>query len=367
MKLSNIYYFEDCHFAQINSISFFHGYKKWNLVGGYYREYNSIGTPCVNLPVKVIDDSYNNKRFSPKLFVDHKGLLGEGKKVWVHPRCKIARSLLAEKYKKCLDPWTADVVVVPEVKRGDWFLRKEALFYNEQKNILLSTQVYYDKIEKFFDTVKEGETLRNLFAGKERVHSYGENTTIFTDDAVLDAELIYYGDMIYVYNTGSHIADGLTRSIPLDKTGCEKSVQESLSSEENRITFEGICSIKDMVDSSDSDTVGAGLKALAMMDWINYPNSVKFMLNCCDWNYRYNKAADSTAVRYMFITLTEKTNRHRWPGGYTDKISIDDYELFSKLKMYYDKTPEDKLLNSMVSYNFMIVSPEGLVRPNIKP
>jgi hypothetical protein len=45
-------------------------------------------------------------------------------------------------------------------------------------------------------------------------------------------------------------------------------------------------------------------------------------------------------------------------------IHEQDFELFKKLKMHYDHVPEDKIIASMMVYEFMTVK-DGMAVPNL--
>ena len=122
-----------------------------------------------------------------------------------------------------------------------------------------------------------------------------------------------------------------------------------------------------MLESSDSNTVAAGLKSLSMMDWMHYSNSVKYIINRVDnYNWRYNNAVNSTSVKYMLRTLSNSNNRGRWPGSFNREIYSEDYKLFTELRMHYENISPDNLLDNMRFLEFMTTTTQGVLTPRIK-
>jgi hypothetical protein len=98
---------------------------------------------------------------------------------------------------------------------------------------------------------------------------------------------------------------------------------------------------------------------------MHYPNSVKFIIKRTDkGKWYYNKALSSISVKYMMQQLSGTSVKRRFPGDYNMNIHEQDFELFKKLKMHYDHVPEDKIVASMVVYEFMTVK-DGMAVPNL--
>jgi hypothetical protein len=184
---------------------------------------------------------------------------------------------------------------------------------------------------------------------------------------LLESEFFFQGELLTVPTSCNHVMDILTYNIPRNKTVYETSIQESLSSETNQLDFDSLTSIKDMLESSDGDTVAAGLKSLSMMDWVHYPNSIKYVLkNAGSGQWRYNKATDSTSVKYMLRTISGMHGRNRWPGDYDYNIFSEDFELLKKLRVHYDKLDDNQMVSWLRYLNFMNVSPNGYISPNLR-
>ena len=192
-------------------------------------------------------------------------------------------------------------------------------------------------------------------------------STQYNIDDALDAGFIYTGHLLFIPNTHSYAMDILTSNLPKDKIVFEESVQDSLGDETNQLTFDSLVSIRDMLDSTDANTVSAGLKALSMMDWMHYPNSVKYIMNRTDkYKWLYNKASNSTSVKYMLSTISGNKARRHWPGNYDNDIYEQDFELFKQLKMHYEKISNDDILTEIKFMNFIRCNAEGKLVPNLR-
>ena len=373
---THIHGFEDYKILRLHEGCF-----TWNCdftVPYHFLDSTDVYIISENLPVKVSNrndlkyDWLKTVTFTPTLCENHKELLSEAKKVYVHHNCKLSRSLMAEKYKKCLNPWLADVVVVPNINYDDLRLSKFALFMCEADKVIVAVPLDGEEAIKKFDNYIVGTQFRNFATGNPNYNGYNTwtNSDVSYDNChIMDSELFYVGEVLTVPNSCSFVADILTNIIPRDRIVYENSVMESLSNETNQLSLDNLISIKDMLESSDDNTVSAGLKSLSLMDWIHYPNSVKFVLRAVEnkWNWVYNKACGSTSVKYMIKSLAPNiSSRGRWPGDYDYTIYEEDYNLFKQLKLHFDKCPEDKLLEYMRYLNFMTVTPAGMIAPNYK-
>lgn len=341
----------------------------------YYVPYrflsSSSGTYVINqnLPVRVsVDYSrgyYNRLSLEENEVIDHKELLNNAGKVFVHPSCKLSRSMLASKYKKNLNPYLADVVVIPEPDFRYVYLQKYALFINESKKIIFMIGSLSHDTEKYVMGLSNGTKFKDAATTSPSNLESPNNPYSISD--LLDSELFYCGDLIQVYKNENYILDILAGRIPLDKIVFESTIQKSLSDASNQLDFDSLTSIMDMLKSSDADTVSAGLKTLSMMDWMHYSQSVKFILTNTgnSWNWKYNKACDSTSVKYMLKTISSVRSRSRWPGSFDNEIYEKDFELFKQLKCHYDSISPENVLGEMRYYEFMTVSRDGNLYPRL--
>ena len=369
--------------------TFIHGFEDYNIVylsdacfcgtWRFYIPYDYCAFTCSylinkDLPVRVCSVTnptcswVETVYFNPEIAVNHKELLNTAKKVFTHSSCKLSRSMLGEKYKKSLNPFLSDAIVIPKPDYSDLSLKKYALFINENAKMLVMVQVNEPKAHTRIKDVCEGTKFNDVITCNPD-DSYAAHKPYNTSD-MLDAELFYYGEVLYIPNDQSWIAEVLTHSLPSEKIVFEESIQESLGDETNQLDFDSLCSIKDMLESSDENTVSAGLKSLSMMDWMHYPQSVKFILNNDDnkWHWIYNKACNSTSVKYMIKTIAGERARKRtwWPGDYDSEIYEADFELFKKLVSHYHHIDPDQIMTSIRSINFMGVDSEGFLSPRLK-
>ena len=301
---------------------------------------------------------YTNRLFINKIFREHKEVLDKAKTVYVHPSCTLSRNLVYLKYKKASNPFLADVVVIPKASPVD--VPNVAVFVNESKK-----GVFYIEVSDGNNyTFNIGSTLRSMMPCSD----YNINNLIINGNnikPIIDSVLEYYGPLAKIRKKDSFLVDILTHSLPKDKLVYEDTIMKTLSTEDNQITFESMCSIYDMLQSTDADTVGAAIKALSTMDYMNYPCSVKFVFQTGSSMYMTNKATSSTAAKYMFKQLTGGTAR-RWIRIYEDTISQKDYDLFKKMIQYaYKNMSEDDVMQYISNYNFAYKDNNFVVHPRI--
>lgn len=359
---SRVYGFEDCKLTSIGTSI----YDRESKVMLPYTYYGNNFNVLLNkgLPFKFYKDSNGLCKFNPSINTGNKELLEKAKTVYVHPSCTLSRSMLTQKYKKCNNPWTADVVVIPKPSTNDVYTKHWSVFLNEKAHLIVKCENYRDSTKSKAESIPEGTRLGDM------IYSYDEwNQSKINKDDVLDAQLIYVGDVLLLRSKDSSLYDILTQQIPSNKLVCEEDIQATLGNEDNKITFENLVSIREMLHSSDANTVSAAFKALSMMDWIHYPNSIRYILKGDIKSTRYNKATNSTSVKYMLNSLTKplSAGRRHWPGDYDNDIYEQDFELFKKLVCYYYHIDDNVTLTKEIRYfSFMTISSEGLIVPNLK-
>ena len=300
--------------------------------------------------------------------VDHKELLDTAEKVYVHPSCKLSRTMIASKYKKSLNPWLSDAVVIPDKTKE---VPKETvmLFVNEEKKIMLiipSLEYSSSEIKDLASSIKIGTAIKDIGSiSNYTPGSWGRPSCAYDD--VLDCVLMFYGEVYHFYGDNMYMLDVLTNVIPSNKTVFESTIQSSLGSDENKLTCDSLKSISEMLDSTDENTVSAGLKALSMMDWIHYPESIKVMLQSISYyKWYYNKTRSSTSVKYMLNQIYGSARSVKCGGGFSKKIYEDDFNLFKDFVSWKYKYDEPQLNDYLRYLPFMKLCSDGVLRPNLK-
>lgn len=297
------------------------------------------------------------------IITENSDILNNAKSLYIHKACKMPRNIIAQKYKKCLNPWTADAIVVPNEDMDDNVHYEDALiFINEQKKLVIY-------ITDFHNLGDNG----NFQMGASLMNSLNENSRFdddtwgkFTSQDVLDARLDYVGKVACVDNKQDYILDIISGTLPKDKFVYEDTVMKSLSNEENKPTLEFMLSIVEMLKSSDEDIQGSALKALANIDYTRYPNSVITVLSDSRSKWRYNPATYTTAVKFMFKQLGIGSPRIRYITYNSKMISKEDYELVKEIlkNIHLDDYP-DQYLDYMKSFPFMYETTEGDYLPRL--
>lgn len=356
-KKAGLIGFED--FEVINLYSGFLTYTEFPY-WGYSNRWESY-----IIPIGTIQkNGYTVANFS-KYATNHTELLPTAKTVYIHPSCKLSRAAITQKYKKVLNPWMADVVVIPDVRDEISAYSHTSIFINESVKIV----VYMDYIDKkfynTFENLPKGTKIRDLVLF--------DTSKEYTPDIenVLNAEFDYYGSTAVVSKSESYLADLVQGTLPLNKIVYESSIMKTLGNEENKPTFEQLVSIHEMLGSTDKEVVASAITALASMDYINYPNAIRTVFyEAKDSGYsgwRYNKATNSTAAKYMFQQLFNGTAR-RNRGIYSEYISEEDYALTEKLiRYFYACVNDDIKYNEYVKgLNFMYTDATMIPKPRIK-
>lgn len=317
----------------------------------FHGEGNGWGNDYILFPIDK--DIYVNAGGNIKWdsINNNKDILDTAKTLYVHPSCKISRSIVAQKYKKSLSPWTADAVAIPNpAKENSYSFVNTAVFVNEPKKLLVVFgRVSYNDLIDMFNNLEKGTKFHQLLTANQldaiaRIPNF-TTTYGYASEDMLNAQFDYFGNFFYSEKKDRYIIDCLNGVLPKNKLVFEDSVMASLSSEENIPTFETMVSIKEMLCSSDNDSQGSAIKALSAMDYINYPNSVKYILDISHGvpSWVYNKAADTTAAKYMFKFLIGGTARHsiKFNSG---TITSKDYDLLKQLVRHFNNNDDYKTM-----------------------
>ena len=366
----------------------FEDYKIWSLyvnfinvtypIAWLWYEYSSNKYITVNGTSIICKDNNYNRKLDENIVKDHKNLIDTAKTVYVHKCCNIPRTLVSSRFKKTLDPWTADIVVIPKSKDLCSNYYKAVLFIDENtKSIIMYNVGYWPEVSPLNDTEKalwnmsENMKLRDVLPENTDldIHSRGTTPSQEECESLKDSVLLYKGLLYNIVPKEEYLMDICTNSLPKDKIVFEDTLQSALGTEENKITFESLISIYEMLNSKDADAINAGLKSLAMMDYVHYSNSVIYMLNQLDsHNYRWCKASNSTAVKFMLRHLCGEIRTYRRSTylGESDTVYEEDYELYKQLVEHFDKRDNVSILDKMIYVNFITINSEGMLVPRLK-
>jgi hypothetical protein len=342
-KIKGIYGFEDYSVIRMGLRALF----EYNAFSYYYFTPETTILPTNDLDTSVTS-YYGRISFSPNICENHKELLDTAEKLYIHPSCKLSRSLVAEKYKKSLNPWVADAVVIPKFSYYPLSLTDATIFISEEKKtIIYMDHCYYEDAYKI-NNFERGTLFKDIRL---------DSTPI--EDWIANSELLYTGKVLIIPEGNSYILDAIMHSFPGNKTVFEDSVQESLSTEDNKITLEILLNIKDMLESTDENTVSAGLKALSMLDYMHYPKSINYMLDgLTNTRYRWNKTMHSTSVKFMFKQLLKCSSER--------SIYPQDFELIKQYIAHYNSISIEDVNPKLLYCEFMTVDPNGMLIPILK-
>lgn len=308
---------------------------------------------------------------SEETYSDHKELLQTAKKVYVHPACSISRTSIATKYKKCLDPWMADVVVMPDYNRDIYAYDNVALFINEDTNLIIWTICNEEEFESlqeddFLEKLLKNDTL--LRPSRFFANYYGSNSPITIKEG-RESKLFYKGPLFQIHSRDKYLVDAIMGNIPNDKIVFEKTIMESLGAEETKLDVDNLMSIKEMLESTDENTASAALKSLSVMDYAHYPESVKYIIKEVGYGCLFrNKARHSTSVKFMLDYLCGSHAMYAIRRTcYSGVISEDDYKLFRQLVQRNEKCKDDAAVNMRIKYmSFMTIDSNGVFGPRLK-
>lgn len=292
-----------------------------------------------------------------KMVQYNEAVLNTAKKLYIYPECKIPRSHVAKKYKKVLNPWMADAVVLPtQFTEGTFY--QGLFFINEKKKAIYT--LYNTKVDA--PSQEQGAPFPTFITQVQynQISALGESNL-----GILESEFLGYYSFIKLENANPAVElDILNGTIPSGKLVRESDVIKSLSDKDNEITYENLVSIRDMLNSSDPYTKGSAIKALAAMDYMSCPQSVKRILYEAS-NWQYNPATDTTAAKYMFKTLLGGTARNHIYFQ-EDTISEKDYEIFQRLVKDYYRNNESGAIMYLRNLSFTYKDANYNVYPRLK-
>lgn len=325
--------------------------------GTWFHSYcrGSHFSPKYYVPAQLIGADENADFYTLDI-KERPELLETAKNVYVYPGCTIPRDLVMTKYKKKLNPWEADVVVLPD-NGHEFSMENLAAFMSTNNTLLLFSMEYiisHDPRETLMDKLRDtpvGTKLGSL------VNPNVDNLSGHKDD-----ELVFIGKVVEFDSKRKYGMDIALGTLPSDKIVYENTLLHTLGSESNAPDFESMKSIGEMLGSQDSSMVITGLKALAALDYARFPQSTITVLNRTGM-WRYNSAMNATAVKYMLTHLGYYRNKY---FTYRSRhISQEDYDLTKQLIMHFDKLNEKEYLESCYTLPFVYVDSNNNAFPRL--
>lgn len=297
-------------------------------------------------------------------------ILDTAKKIYIHPSCTLSRSLVRGKYKISKTCITADAVVLPEFSgKSEGRIYTTAAFKDDTtKRIVCFIPYYYNTNNALtletFNKMQGTMSIKDMEdSGIINIPSYSH----YNFSELSDARLFFKGQAVILKSIDTWIPDVCSGLIPVNKIISEKTLMKSLGSEDNDITFDSLRNICDMLSSTDSEIVGAGLKALAAMDYLNYSQSVLAVLAETRWNWCNLKECNTTTVKYMLTSLNLKGKNRKFSiwSRHSDTITTKDWELFRKIFCYLRNKNTLEEIEDIEIISFLYKDDKFIVRPRI--
>lgn len=357
--------FEDYDFQYVSDSIFANNLSEWCI-----HCYVPYGNNYLWLDTARVFEGKSSDIYADTVVEDHKELLDTAKKVCVLSSCKMPRDLITAKYKKVLNPWLADIVIVPNDSIRKAYYKHIAFFSEIMKTIFLVCTNTEDVLNKFVNA-KKGTKFGDFLTISEDnwinlLYSSDKSSSVELWKAIFDSEFEFIGDAVPVSSSNEWIIDVIEGALPKDKIVFEKTALEYLGNNDNQPTVENLLNIREMLNSKDEATNSVGLKALSMLDYIHYPNSVQLILLKADSYYnqwKYCKASNSSSVKFMFKQLFKGTTRHYYAYS-KDTITQKDYDLFIQLLKALTES-DNKYARTLANMPFMYMDGSMSTHPRI--
>lgn len=249
--------------------------------------------------------------------------ISDNSKLYFYKQSKFPRFKLQETtYKRVIKQDKADYFVVPELINPE-LMGNYRVYENDCAVFLVSAEI--------FQTYADGDN--KIFLDKL---SSIDNRSNF------DEEPTYIGPLYKIAKGRDYIFDLIDKfpnmNIILDNT-IDKVVNKTFQT----LDEDSLNTIMPMLESTDRDTVGLGLKLLANTNVIETPYLAYLLLSKSYDNWRYNSTKTTVAVAQMFNTLDFK---HL--GG-SRPVYIADY-VFKKVNRTFNKMPTELEINLIRKY-----------------
>lgn len=239
----------------------------------------------------------------------------ENSKIYFYKQSKFPRFKLQEtSYKRVIKQDKADYFEIPKIPNytyfGDFYIfENDCAVFMVNKNII--------------DTYADGD-LKIFLEKLEAI----ENRSNF------NPEPTYIGPIYKVKKSESYIFD-FVEKFPNVKIILDSKMNEIVSKAFQPITENDVNTILPMLKSSDSETIGLGLKLLANTDIIATPYLAYTILNHTYCNWRYNPVKTSVSVAQMINSLNFQSFIY-------DREAMAAYYIYNKCKSLFKKEPTDE-------------------------
>ena len=239
----------------------------------------------------------------------------ENSKIYFYKQSKFPRFKLQEtSYKRVIKQDKADYFEIPKIPNYTYF-GEFYIFENDCAVFMVNKNI--------IDTYADGD-LKIFLEKLEAI----ENRSNF------NPEPTYIGPIYKVKKSESYIFDFIEK-FPNVKIILDSKMNEIVSKAFQPITENDVNTILPMLKSSDSETIGLGLKLLANTDITATPYLAYTILNHTYCNWRYNPVKTSVSVAQMINSLNFQSFIY-------DREAMAACYIYNKCKSLFKKEPTDE-------------------------
>ena len=239
----------------------------------------------------------------------------ENSKIYFYKQSKFPRFKLQEtSYKRVIKQDKADYFEIPKIPNYTYF-GEFYIFENDCAVFMVNKNI--------IDTYADGD-LKIFLEKLEAI----ENRSNF------NPEPTYIGPIYKVKKSESYIFDFIEK-FPNVKIILDSKMNEIVSKTFQPITENDVNTILPMLKSSDSETIGLGLKLLANTDITATPYLAYTILNHTYCNWRYNSVKTSVSVAQMINSLNFQSFIY-------DREAMAACYIYNKCKSLFKKEPTDE-------------------------
>lgn len=357
--------FEDYDFQYVSDSVFKNNLSEWCMSCYFPWDCHKL---WLDIP-EVLNNYPGDNVYADDIIEEREDLLGTAKTVHILPSCKIPRNLVTAKYKKVLNPWMADMIIAPHdsIRKGYY---TNIVFFSEIMKTIFVVYTNFTEILDRFKGAEKGKKFKDFLAISEDnwINLLNSNSSSKVElwKAIFDSEFEFIGNAAHVEPSNEWIIDVIEGTLPKDKIVFEKTALAYLGNNDNQPTVENLLNIREMLNSKDEATNSVGLKALAMLDYIHYPNSVQLILQYANSSYgqwKYCQASNASSVKFMFKQLFGGTARHYYLYR-NDIISQEDYDLFTQLLKAVTED-NNEYARTLANMSFMYMDGSMSIHPRI--